>query len=105
MPPGLLMCTITALRARAAEPVERLDPLLIAADEAGDADAGDRRAGPAGQDAQAARAKRSAGRQHGADRKQCRAGAPEGQLAPHPAAIDDVIGIERHGRTSDGIGR
>ena len=33
---------------------------------------------------------------HGADRQQDREDAPEGELPPHPAAIDDGIGIERH---------
>src|SRR6266508_1838413 len=36
-------------------------------------------------------------RHHGADGNDDGANAPEGQFAPHPAAIDDGIGIERHG--------
>src|SRR5215468_10762551 len=55
VPPGLLMCTITA------------------------------------------RARGSAHRDHGADGDDDRAHAPEGELAPHAATIDDGIGIERHG--------
>ena len=34
---------------------------------------------------------------HGDDGDQRRQNAPERQLAPHAAAIDDEIGIERHG--------
>src|SRR5262249_35087895 len=34
---------------------------------------------------------------HRADGDDNRADAPEGELAPHAAAIDDRIGIERHG--------
>ena len=44
----------------------------------------------------AGRAQRGADGDHGADREQDREDAPEGELAPHPAAIDDGIGIERH---------
>ena len=97
VPPGLLMCTITALGARLPEPLERLHAFLIAADQAGDGDARNRAARLPGQHAGARHAQRSAHRNDGADDDEDREDAPEGELAPHPAAIDDGIGIERHG--------
>ena len=41
VPPGLSICTITAFARELAKPVERLDAILIAADQALDLDAGD----------------------------------------------------------------
>ena len=96
MPPGLLMWTMTARAGDSAEPVERLGALLVGADQAFDLDARDRAAGasaspvrPVGQEHAAAH--------HRDDGDEHREHAPERQLAPHPAAIDDMIGIERHG--------
>src|SRR5262249_25837076 len=86
--------------ARFPEPLQRLDPLLIAADKARDRDAGDRAAGRARQHAGAGSAQRGADRDHGADGDEHGQHAPEGELAPHPATIDDGIGIERHGLIS-----
>src|SRR5262244_804357 len=83
-------------RARFPEPLQRLHPLQIGADEAGDGDAGDRSARPPDQYVGAGRAQRGAHRDHGADGDDDRADAPEGELAPHAATIDDRIGIERH---------
>ena len=45
-------------------------------------------------------ARSAADADHGDDREQHGEHAPEGELAPHPAAIDDGIGIERHGLIS-----
>src|SRR5262245_58908537 len=84
-------------RARFPEPLQRLHPLQIGADEAGDGDAGDRSARPPDQYVGPGRAQRRAHRDHGADGDDDRADAPEGELAPHAATIDDRIGIERHG--------
>src|SRR5215813_13715758 len=84
-------------RARFPKPLQRLHPLQIGADEAGDGDAGDRSARPPDQYVGPGRAQRRAHRDHGADGDDDRADAPEGELAPHAATIDDGIGIERHG--------
>src|SRR5215467_1167173 len=84
-------------RARFPKPLQRLHPLQIGADEAGDGDAGDRSARPPDQYVGAGRAQRGADRDYGADGNDDRADAPEGELAPHAATIDDRIGIERHG--------
>ena len=84
-------------RARFPEPLQRLHPLLIGADEAGDGDARDRSARAPDQHVGAGRAQRGAHRDHRADGDDDRADAPEGELAPHAATIDDSIGIERHG--------
>ena len=43
VPPGLLTCTITALALRLRQPLERLDALAAAADQALDVDPGDGR--------------------------------------------------------------
>ena len=81
-------------RARAAETLERRDAILVTADQALHGDAGD---------IVAARQQPAAGHQRDAcanqrdEHDQQRADAPEGELAPHAAAIDDGIGIERHG--------
>src|SRR5215510_10914197 len=84
-------------RARFPQPLQRLDPLQIGADEAGDGDARDRSPRPPDQHVGAGRAQRGPYRDHRADGDDDRADAPEGELAPHAAAIDDRIGIERHG--------
>ena len=96
MPPGLLMCTITALAFDLRQPLERLDALAVAADQAFDVDPGDRPAGAAGERAAMA-GEHDARADHGDDGDEHRHDAPERQLAPHAAAIDDEIGIERHG--------
>jgi hypothetical protein len=78
VPPGLL---------------ERLDPLLVVADQAGHLDPGD--VVPArGEHVAAPRGRGE--RNHRADRDQHGDDAPERELAPHAAAIDDQVGIERH---------
>src|SRR5262249_58701285 len=59
--------------------------------------AGDRSRRPTDQHVGAGRAQRGPYRDHGADGDDDRADAPDGELAPHAAAIDDRIGIERHG--------
>src|SRR5262245_19004186 len=84
-------------RARFPQPLQRLHPLQIGADEAGDGDAGDRSARPPDQYVGTGRAQRGAHRDHGADGDDDCADAPEGEFAPHAATIDDRIGIERHG--------
>ena len=82
------------LGARLGQPRERLDPLAVVADEAGDLDAGD----VAGFRQQAvARHQQQGEAAHGQEDDQRGENAPEGQFAPQPAAIDDGIGIERHG--------
>ena len=53
-------------------------------------------AGAAGQGAVTA-SEHDARADHGDDGDQHGQDAPERQLAPHAAAIDDEIGIERHG--------
>ncbi len=79
-------------RRRAGEPVEQAHPLFVVANEAGDGDARD--VGTAHQLAPAHRRRGRADREHdhgdGDD-------APEGELAPHAAAVDDQVGIKRHG--------
>src|ERR1700730_6953141 len=97
VPPGVLMCTITARARDFPVPPQRLPPSRIGAEGAGDGDAGDRSARPPDQHVGAGRAQRGAHRDHGADGDDDRADAPEGELAPHAATIDDSIGIERHG--------
>ena len=81
-------------RARAPKPGERLYAILIAADQALNLDAGDI----------GARRHKSAPRNEhqccANDRKHGdhqRTDTPKRKLAPHTAAIDDDIGIERHG--------
>ena len=81
---------------RLAQPLQRLHPILVGADEPGDGDARDRAAGLSRQHGGAGHPKRGAQRDDGADRDQDREHAPEGELSPHPATIDDGIGIERH---------
>ena len=67
---------------------DRLDAILIAADQAFDIDAGDRAGGEGG-----APARRYRHADHGDrhDRAERRQHAPEGQLAADPAAVDDHI--------------
>src|SRR5207253_2528785 len=81
-------------------PLQRLHALLIAADEAGDGHACDRAGGARRQDTIALPAQAHTHRDDGADRQKDREYAPEGELAPHAAAVDDDIGVERHGFVS-----
>ncbi len=72
------------LGARLRQPVERVGAVLVAADQAGDPDAGDVipvLAEPAGHEQRTGAADRDNG---DSDRRD----APEGQLAPHAAAVD-----------------
>ncbi len=74
---------------------EGLGAVIVAADEAGDLDARD--IATAGFE--------PARRRDGGNSEACNrdygnddcAGAPERQLASHPATVDDGVGIERHG--------
>src|SRR5262245_63653078 len=80
-------------RSRTGQPAERLNAILISADQALDLDA---------RDIGARRRKAAAGHQQQRrtnDRCQSnhqRAYAPESELTPYPATIDDGIRIERH---------
>ncbi len=94
MPPGLLMWTITALTFELGEAFQRLGALAAAADKPFDVHPRDP---PAGAGDGAAIAERQARADHRDDDNEYRHDAPECQLAPHAAAIDDEIGIERHG--------
>src|SRR6185437_5877653 len=80
--------------ARLREPRERLDPVAVVADQPGDVDAGDL---PAADLGEAVTPERPGHRDDRHDRHRDRGDAPERELAPHAAAIDDEIGIERHG--------
>ncbi len=93
VPPGLSICRITARARELAKPFERLDAVLVAADQTLHVDAGDV---VAGRHQPAAGHKRDGQADQRDERDQQRADAPEGELAPHAAAIDDGIGIERH---------
>src|SRR5579864_8476240 len=84
-----------ARQRRAGEPVERLHPVTVAADQALDGDAGD--VGPHAGEAGAI----AANRRHAGDGEHDHADgddAPERELPAHPAAVDDQVGIKRHGR-------
>jgi hypothetical protein len=83
--------------ARLPKSLERLHAFLVATDQAGDGDAGNRSARLSGQHVGPRHAQRSAHGNDGADDDEDGEDAPEGELAPHPATIDDGIGIERHG--------
>ena len=97
VPPGLSMWTMTALALELAEPFERLDALLIAADQPGDRDARDRAAEAAPVRPPCARHRGD--RADGGDDDEHRQHTPERQFAPHAAAIDDLVRIERHRAT------
>ena len=96
MPPGLLTCTITALafdlarRSSASTRcrLPRIRPSIVT-----------RAIDPPGPPVRTARLPVSSDRpaHHGDDGDEHRGDPPERQLAPHAAAIDDEIGIERHG--------
>src|SRR4029077_16332242 len=84
-----------ARQRRASEPVDRLHPVTIAADQALDGDAGD--IGPHAGEARAIAAQR----RHAGDGEHDDADgddAPERELPAHTAAVDDQVGIKRHGR-------
>ncbi len=79
--------------ARLAEPLQRLDALLVAADQPFDIDPRDRvrrrkRAAPTGSDHANADDRR--------DRDHRSGDTPECQLAPDTAAVDDHVRIQRH---------
>ena len=40
---------------------------------------------------------------HDGDQDEHRGGPPEGELPPHPAAVDDQIGIQRHGLVTSNL--
>src|ERR1700733_8420871 len=80
--------------------VERLDPLLIAANQA-------RYRHPRyiGSDAEypGPPARQNHGAGNGENNHRDGEHAPEGELAPHAAAVDDQVGIERHGLASSAL--
>src|SRR4029077_17118482 len=79
--------------ARLRELLERVDAILIVTDEPGDLDSRD--VIPAcGQHLAAPDCRGK--RHHGRNRHQNGDNAPERELAPHAAAVDDQVGIERH---------
>ncbi len=85
------------LGVRFGQPPQRFDPVAVVADQAGDLDAGDIAA--AGEQAPARHQQQ--GQAADGEQNDHRGGdAPEGQFTPQPAAIDDGIGIERHGKRS-----
>src|SRR5580700_1355546 len=84
-----------ARQRRAGEPVERLHPIAIAADQTFDGDAGDIRAHAGEARAIAAQSRHARDGEHDhADGDD----APERKLPTHAAAVDDQVGIKRHGR-------
>ena len=96
VPPGLSIWTMTARGARGLrQPVERLDAILVAADQALDGDAGDLEPA-AGKSRPRSRAAPAAVPTMATTITATAEHAPEGQLAPHAAAIDDQVGIKRH---------
>jgi hypothetical protein len=82
---------------RLGQTLKRLDAVLVAADQPLYFDAGDisaiRQQPAAGHKCCGKTDQRDERDQQGAD-------TPEGEFAPHTAAIDDSIGIERHGSRS-----
>ena len=80
-------------RARLGQLVKLLYPLLVVADQALDGDARDIGVGA---DKSGAIADQPGGADHRKHDHHDGKHAPERQFAPHPAAIDDQIGIERH---------
>ena len=97
VPPGELIWTMTAAVFEFRQPVERLDAILVAADQAFDVDARDR---ARRREATAPRRHRKPDHGNRRDRDDGGRDAPERQLAPYPAAIDDQIGIKRHRKIS-----
>ena len=93
VPPGLSTCTMTARALDdAGEAVELAHPFLVVADQAGDRHARD--VGPGHKTAAVAQHRR-----HDADGEHDQHNgddAPEGQLAPHAAAVNDQVRIKRH---------
>ncbi len=81
-------------RTRSAKPFKRLDPVLIAADEALNLDA---RNVSTRRHQAAARNKKKRAATDRDQRHHDSSYSPECELAPHAAAINDGIGIERHG--------
>jgi len=81
-------------RTRSAKPFKRLDPVLIAANEALNLDA--RNVG-ARRHQTAARNKQEGATADCDQRHHDSSHPPECELAPHAATINDGIGIERHG--------
>src|SRR6185295_5095822 len=80
--------------ARFLQPLQRLDPLLVAADQAFDVDPRAR-----SRCRERSRPALCRNRADGNDRRdgnQASRDTPEGQLAADPAAIDDHVRIERH---------
>src|SRR6185295_5226626 len=72
--------------------------VLVAEDDAADGDPRDLRAAGPGE-ATGPESNRRHDNRH--DRNKDGENPPEGELAPHPAAIDDMVGIERHGEPHD----
>ncbi len=89
------------LGARLGEPLKGIDAILIVADQAGDLYPGDVVA--AGGENLAA-PERGGKRHDSRDGDQHRNHTPERELAPHAAAIDDQISIERHGWSPQRLG-
>ena len=94
VPPGLLMWTMTA-RAGDSASWSSASVRCWLAHQAFDLDAGDGagRAAHAG----ATGGQEYSAAHNGDDGNKYSKHAPERQLAPHAAAVDDMIGIERHG--------
>src|SRR5215203_6178705 len=88
------------LRRRLPKPLQRLDTLAIGANEAGYGDASDRARARTRQQCRPGSMQRRANGNDGADRQQNCQHTPESEFPPHPAAIDDDVGIERHGFVS-----
>ena len=82
-------------RARVGEIFERFEAILVAADDTADGDPRNLRTDRL-HEAAARSAEHHGDADDGRDGDQDGHGAPERELAPHTAAIDDMVGIERH---------
>ena len=86
--------------ARACQIVERFGAVVIAADDALNGDARNLRGQRLRERATGA-LRHGRDPDHGDDGDQNRDDPPEGELSPQTAAIDNMIGIERHGMSPE----